>query len=148
MITNIFLAVLLVTGIVGYDVAHTPIEVEAQEVTTPAPTPTLAPQAKYPPIEEYIRLTFGVYGDRAIQLLTDPICHENRYLDPKAVNDNTNWGGIGRDRGVFQINDIFHPGVNDECAFDYKCNTDYAFRMFKNDDYKFTRWTCGRALGI
>ena len=100
-------------------------------------------------VEEYIFEVFGEHYDKAMFLLKgkDGDCAENRTLNPYAVNDNTWWGGIGKDRGIFQINSVFHP-LTDEQAFDYKQNIDYAFRMFKNDNYTFVRWTCGKYYGI
>ena len=101
------------------------------------------------PVEEYIYEVFGEHYDKAMILLKgkDGGCAENRGLNPYAVNDNTTWGGVGRDRGVFQINDVYHP-LTDEQAFDYKQNVDYAWRMYKNDNFTFRRWTCGRHWGI
>jgi hypothetical protein len=105
--------------------------------------------------EEYIKYKFGEYAPTAFKLLqgdgTPGACAENKTLDPYAVNYN--WTKIegkwsSRDRGIFQINDKFHPGVTDACAFDFKCNIDYAWRMFVNDGYTFVRWTCGRWYGI
>jgi hypothetical protein len=144
---NILIAFFLIVIIVGYDIAHTD---KAKAVSVPQVTPQATPhgvEVHYPPIEEYIRLKFGVYADNAMRLLTDPACAENRHLDPLAVNDNRSWGGIGRDRGIFQINDVFHP-LTDAQAFDYKQNIDYAFRMFENDGHTFKRWTCGKYLGL
>ncbi len=31
-----------------------------------------------------------------------------------------------RDRGLWQINSYYHPEVSDECAFDYKCSTEWS----------------------
>lgn len=96
----------------------------------------------------YIRYKFGEDADKAIELLTGEGCSENKTLNPNAVNDNRTWGGVGRDRGYWQINDVYHPSVSDECAKDVKCSTDYAFRMYKNDNNSFHRWTCGRVKGL
>ena len=102
--------------------------------------------------EEYIKWKFGDHADKAFLLLkgdgSPNACAENRTLDPKAVNDNRTWGGKGRDRGIFQISDYYHPSVSDTCAFDFKCNIDYAYRMYINDEHSFRRWTCGRYWGI
>jgi hypothetical protein len=73
---------------------------------------------------------------------------ENPSLNTQAVCDNTLWNGKGQDRGIFQISNYYHPGVSDTCAFDYRCNIDYAYKMFVNDGYSFRRWTAGRCLGI
>lgn len=101
--------------------------------------------------EEYIKYKFGEHADKAFLLLkgdgTKGACAENRYLDPKAVNDNRTWGGIGVDRGIFQINSVYHPLTEAE-AFDWKTNIDYAYRMFVNDGNSFVRWTCGKYYGI
>src|SRR5258708_40011212 len=98
------------------------------------------------PIRQEIKNDFGQYYDKAILLLTSPKCAENRSLNPHAVNDNRPWGGVGRDRGIFQINDEMHP-LSDEEAFNYKDNIFYAWRMFKNDGFTFSkRWTCGTEL--
>jgi len=116
-------------------------EVGAIQVTVPTSSPTTppAPTTQRQEIENYVREVFGEYADEAFELLE---C-ENKNLDPKAVNDNTVWGGLGVDRGIFQINSHFHP-LTDEQAFDYKQNIDYAWRMFVNDGHTFVRWTCGR----
>ena len=144
--TIISLIILCVGGI-GYHFARQkPFRVPqamAETVSTPAPQVILPDSPA-----KYIKEVFGIYSDRAFDLLQNPVCHENINLDPFAVNDNTTWGGVGRDRGIFQISSYYHPGVSDACAFDYKCNIDYAWRMFQNDGYKFTRWTCGKVLGI
>ncbi len=94
------------------------------------------------PIEQEIKDVFGKDYDKAIKVA---MC-ESR-LNPYAVNDNRKWGGVGRDRGIFQINDVYHP-LTDVQAFDYKQNIRYAFRMFANDGNSFRRWTCGRYYGI
>jgi hypothetical protein len=107
------------------------------------PIPTEAPLVDNP--YNYIVKVFGVYAPRAFDLLTNPACHENLNLNPLAVFKDSDGS---EDRGIFQINNIRHPFVSDSCAFDYKCNTDYAWRMFKNDNYTFKRWSCGQKLGI
>lgn len=152
---EIILTSIIVTAFVaGYDIAHTPQVKAISEpykapqliVASPSPIPTPTPDLET--VEGYIHYKFGEHADKAMKLLTDPRCHENGKLNPRAVNDNRTWGGKGRDRGIFQINDVFHPTVTDDCAFNYRCNIDYAWRMYKNDNYSFKRWTCGRALGL
>jgi hypothetical protein len=142
MITNIFLATMILTAVVGYDIAHTEVPpVKAQEVVE---SPVASPEPTTAPIPEdivgYINYKFGEDAEKAFKVLN---C-ENKTLNPKALNDNTEWGGIGKDRGYWQINDIFHPSVSDWCASDVKCSTDYAYRMYMNDNKSFVRWTCGR----
>jgi len=127
---------------------------------TEAPNPTEVPKvakAKEAPktqkeeIEAYIREIFGKDADKALLLLKgkgEGSCAENRNLDPNAVNDNTWWGGKGRDWGLFQINDKYHPVFKLNLHKDWKANVRYAYQMFVNDGYSFRRWTCGRYYGI
>jgi len=131
------LAIMITTAVVGYDVAHAsvdePISTQVVEVPTPTPIPT--------DIVGYTRFKFGEDADKALKVLK---C-ENRNLDPEAVNDNRKWGGVGVDRGYWQINNHYHP-ITDECAKDVVCSTDYSYRMYLNDNKTFVRWTCGRSL--
>jgi len=145
IIKNIFLAVLAVTLIVCWDQAHTEKLVIAQEVVespVALPSPTTAPIPT--DIVGYINYKFGEYADDAFKVLS---C-ENKTLNPKAINNNMEWGGVGIDRGYWQINNVYHPHVSDWCASDVKCSTDYAYRMWLNDGRSFKRWTCGRYLKI
>jgi len=99
------------------------------------------------PVEEYIYKVFGEDHDKAMLLLSgnENCGGENKGLNTYATNVNKS-GSM--DRGIFQINDYYHPSVSNECAFDHECNTDYAYRMFVNDNRTFVRWTAGRCLGI
>ena len=119
-----------------------------EEVSVATPSATLALEFNTE-VEAYIYEVFGPHYDMAMLLLkgNGDCGGENRTLNPSAVNDNTVWGGVGRDRGVFQINSVYHP-LTDEQAFDYRKNIEYAFRMFENDNYTFVRWTAGRCMGI
>jgi hypothetical protein len=100
--------------------------------------------------ENYVREKFGEHADKAFLLLEgNEVCGgENKAHNPNAINDNTVWGGVGVDRGYWQINNVYHPHVSDWCASDIKCSTDYAWRMFENDNYTFRRWTAGKCLSI
>ncbi len=101
-------------------------------------------------IENYIREVFGEHAEKAFLLLKgkgEGSCAENRNLDVFATNDNTKWGGMGKDWGLFQINDFYHPVFKLNLHKDWKANVDYAFKMFKNDGYTFyKRWTAGKCL--
>jgi len=121
--------------------------VEAQEVipeVSPTPTPVLSEKEQ---IIQEINQVFGVDADKAFLILQGKECAENRTLNPLAKNDNTIWGGVGIDRGIFQISSYYHPSVSDECAYDFKCNTAYAHKLFKARG-NFSAWTCGRHYGI
>ena len=137
MINEIFATIMILTVFVGYDVAHKPPvpTVEAKEVVEVVmPTPTPIPDTP----QEYIKYKFGEDYQRAYEIVE---C-ESKW-DERAFNDNSTWGGVGQDRGLWQINNVYHP-VTVECAYDYKCSTDYAYRMYINDNKTFVRWTCGR----
>jgi hypothetical protein len=169
----IVISFFLVTIIVGYDIAHThkpDLEIEAKVTITSeptkheikatptvtltlTPTPTIAPkkaiETSNSPVVDYIQQKFGENADKALLLLKgNSKCKgENPTLNPRAVLVNKGTHAGSRDRGIFQINDKFHP-LTDDQAFDYKQNIDYAYRMYKNDNYSFRRWTAGRCLGI
>ena len=148
LINNFFITGLILTCVVGYDVAHTP-NIKAIDVSPapePSPEATTTPQAIPNDPEGYVRYIFGDHTDKALLLLKgNEVCSgENKQLDPLAVNRNRDGS---RDRGIFQINDKFHP-LTDAQAFDFKQNINYAYRMFKNDNYAFVRWTVGRCLNI
>jgi hypothetical protein len=118
-----------------------------EPVSTPSPTQTPIPDTP----EEYIKYKFGKDADKAFLLLKgkgEGTCAENRTLDQKLVNDNTWWGGKGKDWGIFQINDYYHPVFELNLHKDWKANIDYAYKMFVNDGRTFKRWTCGRMYGI
>lgn len=44
--------------------------------------------------------------------------------NPHAVNVNS---GGSRDRGLWQMNSVYHPEVSDSCAFQIQCNADAAW---------------------
>jgi hypothetical protein len=51
---------------------------------------------------------------------------------PSAVGTNGPTAGCAngsRDRGLWQINDCYHPNVSDACAFDAQCNANAAFAI-------------------
>lgn len=129
---------MITTVIAGADIARTPEPDTA--LPSPAivvvPTPTPKPHFE-DEMKQYVYDKFGDDFERAFSIIN---C-ESKW-NAKAFNDNTVWGGVGQDRGIWQINNKFHP-VSDDCAYDYKCSTDYAYRMYKNDNYSFERWTCG-----
>jgi len=119
----------------------------AQEITEVLPTPKLSEKDQ---IIAEIQRVFGEHSEKAFLLLLgkdNKSCAENRMLDKNAVNNNYNWGGVGRDCGIFQISDYYHPYTCEQMK-DWKLNINYAWRMFKNDNYHFSRWSCGKEYGI
>lgn len=137
-LTSLLISVITYGGAKGQSKLASPVVAQDSVTVTATPEPTATPIPT--DIEGYIRYKFGKHADRAFEVLS---C-ENKTLNPNAINDNTTWGGVGIDRGYWQINNVYHPHVSDWCASDVVCSTDYAFRMFVNDNYTFVRWTCGR----
>ena len=118
---------------------------------TPLPSPTPEPMTLEEQFKAEVREKFGEDYDNAMLLLQGNgpgSCAENRYFDPNADNDNTWWGGVGIDKGYWQINSYFHPHISEACARDIECSTHYAWRMYKNDGNSFRRWSCGKVYGI
>jgi len=63
--------------------------------------------------------------------------------DPRAVGVNRK--PRSRDRGLFQINDRWHPEVSDRCAFDARCNAEAAYEISKGgrDWRQWSTWHNG-----
>jgi hypothetical protein len=129
-------------GVFTKDRANTLAVVAQEPVVTATPVPTIAPVP-----DDIYGYIFYKFGDDAWKALAVLNC-ENKSFNPEAKNDNTLWGGVGVDRGYWQINNVFHPYVSGACAKDVECSTDYAYRMYKNDGNSFVRWTCGKQLGL
>jgi hypothetical protein len=80
-------------------------EVQAKEEATLGSQST---EATSPTLSDYIQEVFGEDGDVAIAVAK---CESG--IDNSKMNDNTKWGGVGRDWGVFQINDHYHANKGD-----------------------------------
>lgn len=138
---------MLVTLIAGYDIAHSqdPVEVKAEPIEETIITVGEVTTKPYEPrvpddIEGYIKYKFGkVEGEKAIFMLKE--C-ENRTLNPKAINWNSNgtW-----DFGTMQINQIH--GYSQEQLSDFKFNIDVAYEIYKRAGYSFSPWTCSYIIG-
>lgn len=127
-------------------IANSTVEVKDFVTSSPNPTsPTIKTQKQL--IQDYIKLKFGKHSKKAFLLLkgNGKCGGENQKLDPNAIYVNKDGS---KDRGIFQISSKWHSNITDKCAFDYKCNINYAFRMFKNDNNTFIRWTAGKCIGI
>jgi hypothetical protein len=152
IITGVFiliglLALVLIGGIVRSRQFHSPVPVlrthlveRVHAVEVPV---YIAPES----IEDKIRATFGEHADKAFRVLE---C-ENRGLDPKAINYNTD-ARKTRDLGIFQINDywqgIRHQGKADQFLLDPDINIQIAWILYRDSGYSFKMWTCGRNLGL
>lgn len=117
-----------------------------------APKPTYAltgyvytqtPKTEHEQIIDYIYSVFGKDAPTAFKLLS---C-ENHALNPNALNDNTQWGGVGRDWGVFQINDTWQK-VQSKFLLNYVINIQIAHQLYIENGHRFNLWTCGKEMGI
>ena len=75
----------------------------------------------------------GVDPDLAVRVAQ---CESN--LDPRAINVNTTGS---KDRGIFQINDKWHPSVSDEAAFDPVRATQFFCKAFKDGHLEWWKAT-------
>ena len=68
-------------------------------------------------------------------------------LRPNALNDNTTWGGVSQDLGVFQINKKYQGVTNPSFLYDWKINTLMAKQIFDGRG-NWSAWSCARTLGL
>lgn len=99
------------------------------------------PKTEKEQIVNYIYERFGKYGADAVRVFT---CESG--LNPKAFNDNTKWGGVGRDWGVAQINDSWQGVTNKAFLLDWHTNINMAKVIFVNRGENFDAWTCKYVL--
>lgn len=62
-------------------------------------------------------------------------------LDPFALNSN---GQYGIDRGLFQINNKYHPEVINACAFSIECSTKWTIEMINKGQQG--QWACDKIV--
>lgn len=97
------------------------------------------PTTEQQQIINYIKEVFGSHSTEALK-----IANCESHLNPKAFNDNTTWGGVGRDWGVFQINDTWQGVSNRAFLTDWKINVLMAKKIFDNRGW--SAWTCKYVL--
>ena len=104
------------------------------ETSSVSPTPTPCPTSVVlrQEIVQYIRCKD--WPDE--EALAIAKCESGLKVD--AINLNK---GHSLDRGIFQINQKFHPEVTNECAFNAKCNIDAAYNIWKKNG-NFNQWVC------
>lgn len=161
--TFIFFAIVITIIIIlgrQAKLAELKTQAQAQEVKiavakynelTKSLNPIENPTPEQQKIISFINQTFGQYAPTAFLILLGDGkggCHENGKLNPKAINDNRTWGGVGRDWGIFQISDHWQGVTNPAFLTDYKINILMAWNIFKRDNYSFKLWTCGKFYGV
>lgn len=95
--------------------------------------------------EQIIAFIKQVFGKDSHQALRIAKCESG--IRANAVNDNTKWGGVSQDLGVFQINKHYQGVTNPNFLFDYKINVLMAHKIF-TERGNWSAWTCSRTLGI
>jgi hypothetical protein len=129
------------------------LETQTQPEPTATPEPEPTPTDLQAEIKAEIRRVFGEDYDKAMTLLQGKgsgTCAENKHLNPEAINDNTTWGGVGQDIGIFQINTHWQGFNQNSVRFlkNYKINIQVAKQIFDESGGNFSRWTCGREFKI
>lgn len=65
---------------------------------------------------------------------------------PDNLNRNAAGQVTSRDRGILQINSVYHPEVSDACAYNPQCAFNAAFRI-SNGGSDFSPWSTTHASG-
>jgi hypothetical protein len=65
-------------------------------------------------------------------------------FNPNAINNKNNNPSFSVDRGVFQINNYWHPDVSDECAFDVDCATRWTIQKINSGQQGL--WVCNNLI--
>ena len=86
-------------------------------------------------IFETVKTELGL--DVAIDAINVVNC-ESRF-NPNAIGMNRS----SVDLGVWQWNNVYHPEVTPQCAFDYRCATEKAIELYKIDN-SFRQWACSK----
>lgn len=153
---------LMIVMVALYVVSLHPLQSEAQDTKVNMTPPVQAPAESQQvvanleatpaeiqtPLQEKIENEVKeVFGDAYPQAKMILDC-ENHARNPKAINDNTKWGGRGVDHGIFQINDSWQGVTNKAFLEDYTINIRMAYNIYKSWGNNFHAWTCGKKLGI
>lgn len=111
------------TGVQQAPTVPQPTSVPVVRIASARSTP-LSPRAE---IEAYVEKVFGKYAKRAKAIIA---CESS--WNPAAVNNSNR--DKSNDKGLWQINSIH--GLSDACRLDYKCSTDYAYKLFKRSGFQ------------
>src|SRR6188768_1303424 len=82
----------------------------------------------------------GWRGEKLIEAVALMCAESGRYTE--AYHDNLDADGnvTSRDRGLFQINDKWHPDLSDEDAYKVRPNIAYAHKMYREQNNTFKAW--------
>ena len=91
------------------------------------------------PMREWVLETVKQAGINPVE--AEKIIQCESGWNDQATNVNT---GGSIDRGLFQINNKYHPSVSNACAFDYRCNTEEAIKIYKASAWN--AWACAKLV--
>jgi len=147
-VTNIFLAIMIVTFLAGFGIAHEIPDTKAQEPSVPSPTPFIGtsnitlgevvistPTPKPLTVEEKIEAMFPEDPETAVEIAN---CEST--LNPNAVNHKNRNGSV--DVGLMMINSIH--GYSKEYLLDVDNNLKVARKLYDRQGWK--PWVCSRKI--
>lgn len=100
--------------------------------------------------DEVLALAYvvGWRSDAQVTAVAISYCESNGF-HTEAENENPLSGDCPKgsmDRGLWQINDCYHPSVTKACAFDPVCNAKAAYAIYRTDKARggsgFRPWAC------
>ena len=95
------------------------------------------PQSENKPMKEFVLSIVASKGiDRRV---AEKLIYCESRWDENAVSET-------QDRGLWQISKLWHSEVSDDCAFDYKCSTGEAIRIYKESGNSFRQWSCNKII--
>jgi len=136
-ITAYIILMITLTGLIEvYNFVTDPIK---QEMIAEVLVPSVHAE---PSMKEWIKNEIekaGLDWNTASKLIE---CESKGNPDAHAVNwDNK----AGVDRGLWQISSLYHKEVSNECAYNYKCSTKEAIRIYKEWG-GWGAWSCNKLI--
>jgi hypothetical protein len=126
------------------------LTIKKVEVINPMVREVKAQTPKFEPKNDIEKEIYAVFGEEHFDKTMKLLECENRTLNPKAVNYNKDENGVvlSKDYGVFQINNFWQGVTNTNFLFDPAINIRIAYNIYKNSDFTFKMWSCGKRLSI
>ena len=92
-------------------------------------------------IKQYIETSFkqaGLDGKKAVKIA---YLESGFKVNSKHINSTNSI-----DRGIFQLNNRWHPEVSDECAYNLQCNVSEAIRIARDSGWQ--QWSTNRLVDM
>lgn len=123
--------------------ADTATLVEPQSVEADFTPPSTVEAVRVETVEERIRRVAAEQNFRWSDYLIKLACCEG-LMSPETENTKGNYPVGSIDRGLYGINNYWHAEVNDECAKDIQCSTEWVIQKI-NAGYQ-TEWKCDKRI--